>query len=140
MSLHLSNALLQQLVEVDGVCCAYCQTSEQVTGQPLTIDHIQPVVLGGQSTFENLCRACRRCNEFKGAAVVGIDPLTGIEQPLFNPRRQVWQEHFAWHVAGVYLEGITAVGRATIIQLQINNDLITSARRRWVSAGWHPPT
>lgn len=140
MSSRLPSPLLRQLYDADGAICAYCQTSEQITGQPLTIDHIIPVSLGGDSLFENLCRACRRCNEFKGAAVVATDPLTGVEFPLFNPRQQAWHTHFSWHITGVYVEGRTAVGRATIIQLQMNNDLILSARRRWVNAGWHPPS
>jgi hypothetical protein len=36
--------------------------------------------------------------------------------------------------------GLTPTGRATIVTLQMNNPAIVRARRRWVSAGWHPPT
>ena len=35
--------------------------------------------------------------------------------------------------------GLTAVGRATIVALNMNNAVIVYARRRWVSVGWHPP-
>jgi len=35
--------------------------------------------------------------------------------------------------------GLTAIGRATIVALKMNNEVIVDARRRWVSAGWHPP-
>jgi hypothetical protein len=37
------------------------------------------------------------------------------------------------------LMGLTAIGRATIIALNIHNEVIVDARRRWVSVGWHPP-
>jgi hypothetical protein len=34
---------------------------------------------------------------------------------------------------------LTAIGRATIIALNTNNEVIVDARRRWVGVGWHPP-
>lgn len=33
----------------------------------------------------------------------------------------------------------TAVGRATVIALKLNNEYLTRTRRRWVLAGWHLP-
>jgi hypothetical protein len=35
--------------------------------------------------------------------------------------------------------GITAVGRATIVALDLNRPLQLVARQRWVLVGWHPP-
>lgn len=67
------------------------------------------------------------------------DPLTGELVSLYQPRRQIWDEHFAWDASGIHLIGLTAVGRITILVLRINNEVILNARRRWVSAGWHPP-
>jgi hypothetical protein len=89
--------------------------------------------------FENLCFACRRCNEFKGAVVKAQDPLTTEFISLYNPRLQNWEEHFSWDASGINLMGLTSVGRVTILILQMNNEIILNARRRWVSAGWHPP-
>ena len=54
-------------------------------------------------------------------------------------RHYKWTDHFAWDAAGLRLRGLTAVGRATIIALNINNEVVVDARRRWVSVGWHPP-
>ncbi|UIE40534.1 HNH endonuclease [Leptodesmis sichuanensis] len=34
-------------------------------GIPLSFDHILPRSHGGTTTFENVCLACRSCNEFK---------------------------------------------------------------------------
>ncbi|HEY3227585.1 MAG TPA: hypothetical protein VGJ87_00105 [Roseiflexaceae bacterium] len=59
--------------------------------------------------------------------------------PLFNPRAQRWDEHFAWSDDGTQILGLTAIGRATIVALQLNRPLLVSARRRWVLVGWHPP-
>jgi hypothetical protein len=57
---------------------------------------------------------------------------------LFNPRAQEWSDHFNWDASATRIIGLTAVGRATIIALNMNNEVIVDARRRWVSVGWHP--
>ena len=55
--------------------------------------------------------------------------------PLFHPRRQRWQDHFEWSKDGEQVIGRTAVGRSTIIALQLNRELVVNARRLWLSAG-----
>jgi hypothetical protein len=67
------------------------------------------------------------------------DPLTGEVVVLFHPRQQQWAGHFQWDETGIQLIGLTAIGRATIVALNMNNSVIVDARRRWVSVGWHPP-
>ena len=136
---YLSPKILKEIEEIDGDLCAYCQTSVHNTGQPLTIDHIQPQSLEGSNTSTNLCLACRRCNEFKAKKIEAIDPLTGEVVLLFHPRKDVWSEHFEWDATGTRLIGLTKKGRATIVALNINNEVIIKARSRWVSVGWHPP-
>jgi hypothetical protein len=105
----------------------------------MTVEHVVPQVQGSVTTFDNLCVACRRCNECKGSATTARDPLTGDAVPLFHPRTQRWSEHFAWDAPGTHLPGLTRVGRATVLSLNMNNAVIVVARRRWVSVGWHPP-
>lgn len=139
MSTYLSDALRQQLIDADDHRCAYCQTTQANTGQPMVVDHLIPEAQGGQTQFDNLCFACRRCNEFKGAMTQAPDPLTGDITPLYHPRQHQWTDHFAWDMAGIHLLGLSAIGRSTIVALNINNDVIVAARRRWVSVGWHPP-
>ena len=136
---HISAGLREKLAAEAHHRCGYCQTAEANTGIPLTVDHILPEAKGGQTVLSNLCLACRRCNEFKGSSTHSEDPLTGETIPLFNPRTQVWSEHFAWGADGTQIVGLTAVGRATVVALRMNNPLIVAARRRWVSVGWHPP-
>jgi 5-methylcytosine-specific restriction endonuclease McrA len=140
MSNYLQADLRRRLLDVDDHCCAYCQTAQANSGQPMTIDHIVPTSQGGETDFENLCFACRRCNEFKGAVIRSQDPLTTELVWLYNPRLQSWDEHFAWDASGTHLIGLTPVGRVTILILQMNNEIILNARRRWVNAGWHPPS
>ncbi|WP_235335329.1 MULTISPECIES: hypothetical protein [Aphanizomenon] len=73
-----------------------------------------------------------------GILTESIDPLTGETRSLFHPRKQKWSEHFTWSPDGTRVEGITAIGRATIIRLRMNNPVIIFARKRWVISGWHP--
>jgi hypothetical protein len=106
----------------------------------MTVDHIIPQAQGGETVFENLCFACRRCNEFKGSVTRAQDPLTGETVALFHPRQQSWPDHFQWDETGTLVIGFTAVGRATTLALNLNNSVIVDARRRWISVGWHLPT
>jgi len=138
MSTYLPGELQQRLEAVDDHRCAYCRTSVANTGQPMTVEHITPTSQGGNSMYDNLCFACRRCNEFKGTQTTAIDPLSGERVPLFHPRHDTWSEHFMWDETGTLLVGLTPIGRATILVLQMNNPLIVAVRRRWVSVGWHP--
>jgi hypothetical protein len=139
VSTYISENLRKQIIDNDKSRCCYCLTSEVNSGIPMTYDHIQPVLQRGDTTFENLCLACRSCNEYKSNLTESIDPLSGETISLFNPRKQKWSEHFIWSADGTKVEGITAIGRATIIRLRMNNPVIIVARKRWVMSGWHPP-
>ena len=119
--------------------CGYCLTSQQITGMPMHIDHIIPLAAGGNSDEANLWLACPLCNGFKSTRTHFTDSATGDEVALFNPRTQVWSEHFTWSENGTQIIGQTPQGRATVEALKLNNAHLTAARRRWVVAGWHPP-
>lgn len=67
-----------------------------------------------------------------------IDYQTGEQVPLFNPRQQRWEDHSSWSVDGVEIIGITAIGRATVLALRLNNDLALIVRKNWIRAGWQP--
>ncbi len=106
---------------------------------PMHVEHIIPLAAGGTSDEANLWLACPLCNGYKATKTREIDPQTGEEAPLFNPRQQSWCEHFRWSDDGVEIIGLTPIGRATVVALKLNNEILTRARRRWVLAGWHPP-
>ncbi|MFQ5342876.1 MAG: HNH endonuclease [Anaerolineae bacterium] len=105
----------------------------------MVVDHVIPLRAGGSSDFDNLCLACYRCNEFKGARTEATDPLTGELTPLFSPTIQHWHDHFVWSEDGLRIVGKTPSARATIETLRLNNDWIIRARQVWISAGLHPP-
>lgn len=138
-SVHVPTALHQKVVAQAQGRCAYCRTAEAYSGAPLEIDHIIPSSAGGSSEESNLCLACRLCNSFKGIQTHALDLETNQRVALFNPHTQNWSEHFTWNQTGDLIIGLTPCGRVTVNALQMNNDYIVPARRRWVSVGWHPP-
>ena len=119
--------------------CGYCLTTELLSGTKMEIEHIIPSALGGSSEEDNLWLACSLCNEYKGVRIVGPDPLTGIFEPLFNPRQQAWEDHFVWTDDFERIVGRTATGRATVAALRLNRPLLVRSRRIWATTGLHPP-
>ncbi len=106
---------------------------------PLTMEHIKPKSLGGSDDLVNLAAACYRCNEFKGAKTSEIDLRTGQSSRLFNPRTDLWIDHFAWINGGTQIAGVSSIGDVTVIALRLNNEDIVTARALWISFDWHPP-
>jgi 5-methylcytosine-specific restriction endonuclease McrA len=92
----ISDALRQRIRERANFVCEYCHSPERLSANRFTIDHWRPVSLGGLDDWDNLALACRRCNERKSNALEAIDPETNVSLPIFNPRQQVWNEHFFW--------------------------------------------
>ena len=135
----IPHALRQRVREVARDRCGYCLSSQHYVMAKLEIEHIIPRALGGTDEESNLWLSCGLCNRYKGTRMTGIDPLDQGQVELFNPRIQVWSEHFRWSSDGTRILGLTAVGRATIDALRLNNELAIEVRRNWVLAGWHPP-
>lgn len=120
-------------------CCEYCQTQSRLIAVALQFDHITPVVLGGESTSDNLCLACSSCNNHKADKIHAADPRTGKTVALFNPRQHKWREHFIWSDDEIRIIGLTAIGRATVVSLKMNRPHAITSRTIWAAGGWHPP-
>ena len=113
--------------------CEYCRLSQKGQEATFHIDHIFPVASGGETVAENLALACVSCSLRKGAKETAIDPNTKKKVAIFHPRKDVWKEHFAWK--GVRVEGLTAVGRATVKTLNLNRPLILAIREEEILLG-----
>jgi hypothetical protein len=98
--------------------CEYCQLPQDCSVLPHEIDHIRARKHHGPTTAANTCWACAACNAAKGSNVAGYDLQSGNLVRLFNPRTDVWGEHFSWD--GPSLEARTEIGRVTIDVLRIN--------------------
>ena len=99
--------------------CEYCRIDQN--DDPFFRFHIEHIVArqhGGATVESNLALACHHCNLHKGPNLTGIDPLTQLVTPLFNPRLDRWDEHFTRD--GSAVRGLTVVGRATVRVLAMN--------------------
>jgi len=99
--------------------CEYCGLAQQQ--EPFFRFHVDHVVgrqHGGMTAPQNLALACHFCNRHKGPNLSSIEPTTGIMVPLFNPRSDVWADHFERHADMIH--GRTTIGRATVTLLCMN--------------------
>lgn len=119
--------------------CEYCRCQGRYTSGPYTVDHIIPKARGGKNRLTNLAYACSSCNGHKHTKVTGTDPLTGQSAPLFHPRRQKWEQHFAWDEGFTLIVGLTAIGRATVVALLLNREEAINIREALRILNRHPP-
>jgi hypothetical protein len=133
----ISSRLRDHIARRAGNRCEYCGLSQ--VGQEATfhIDHVVPQSDGGPTILDNLALACVSCSLRKSARRSAIDPEAGEEVSLFNPRSQLWLEHFRWE--GETVIPITAIGRATTAALALNRSVILAIRREELIRGRHPP-
>jgi hypothetical protein len=101
--------------------CEYCALHQDDSPlAALHVEHILPRKHGGTDDLDNLALACIKCNLHKGSNVAGYDPVTSELTGLFHPRRESWDEPFAWE--GALIVGKTTTGRTTIQVLQMNSE------------------
>jgi hypothetical protein len=118
--------------------CEYCHAPEVVFNMPFEVEHIVPRSLDGADDQTNLALACRSCNLWKHAHINGYDPDSNEYVRLFHPRNDNWDNHFRInHDDGVII-GQTAIGRATITRLRMNDLLQLTARQQWMRLDLFP--
>ncbi|MSR60780.1 MAG: HNH endonuclease [Planctomycetaceae bacterium] len=118
-------------------CCEYCEIPQVFDPIGFQIDHIIADQHRGSTSQENLALACYTCNHHKGPNIAGFDLETNDTVPLFNPRKDVWSDHFRWN--GAELQGLTPVGRVTVHVLAINRDFRVALRRTLIQERVFPP-
>lgn len=135
----ISDALYKTVATDAREECGYCRAPQPALPYRLEIEHLVPSSRGGGEERTNLWLSCHKCNKLRSNRVTGIDPLTQQEVALFNPRLQSWNEHFSWQGGGLYIVGRSAIGRATVETLRLNDAYHQSARSVWLLAGIYPP-
>jgi 5-methylcytosine-specific restriction endonuclease McrA len=114
----ISASLRQFVIERANGQCEYCLIHQNFSIYSHEVDHIIAIKHGGETSEENLALSCLSCNRHKGSDFATIDPSTKEIIPLFNPRRQKWEEHFQLNNAQI--EGLTPIGIATARLLKFN--------------------
>lgn len=89
----------------DDFRCQYCL--QRFRPEDLTFDHVKPRKLGGRTSWENVCAACRTCNSLKGDKLI-MQPTRKPFRPAqaqlielgrkFPPRylHDSWQDYLYW--------------------------------------------
>lgn len=119
--------------------CEDCHASEQWQYVAFTIEHIIPLTKNGTDTLDNLALACFHCNRKKSDRTTAIDPQSGAELPLFNPRQDSWSNHFIWSADGLFIIGLTPIGQITVTSLALNRERVIYIRAADKAVGRHPP-
>lgn len=114
-------------------------SQEEFCPDPFSVEHIIPRTRQGMHDKGNLGFSCLGCNNFKYNFLEARDPSSGKIVPLFHPRKQRWTDHFAWDENFTEIVGLTPVGRATVVRLQLNRPGLRSLRSALFSVGRHPP-
>lgn len=133
MSNYISENLRKEIAKRANYRCEYCKIPQlpiQLKHEP---DHILPRKHGGGNSLENLAFACFSCNRHKGTDIASYDDLTGNLTPFFNPRTNIWAEHFLFQDAEII--PLTTEARVTVKLLQLNDAVRIEQRQILIELG-----
>lgn len=118
MTSYVSAELRRLVINRANRICEYCLIHESDTYLGCQVDHIIAEKHGGLTEADNLCYACVFCNRSKGTDVGSI--VTGCQDFIrfFNPRIDLWSDHF--DLAGAEIKSRTQIGEATVFILGLN--------------------
>ena len=139
MSNRLTNAQREEVFKRAKGLCEYCQSQENYSNSTFEVEHIIPLSKDGETVLENLALSCSGCNKFKSARTFAFDSKSQTEVSFYNPRKDIWREHFAWNEDFTEIIGLTAKARVTIKALKLNRKNVVNLRKVLVIVGEHPP-
>ncbi len=118
--------------------CEYCQCPASHSTETFCIEHIVPVAKSGATEEANLALSCGGCNLNKATRTSGFDEITQQNASLFNPRRDLWSEHFAWSDDHLAIVPLSPTGRVTLTALKLNRLGVRNIREGLLALGRHP--
>lgn len=117
---YISASLLRLVSDRAKNCCEYCLIPEILVLASHQVDHVIAEKHGGETIEKNLALSCSLCNQAKGSDIASIDPETGDTVRLYNPRQDIWQEHFYLDSESGVIQPLSAIGRVTVTLLRMN--------------------
>ena len=132
IAVNLRIAVVKQALQ----SCEYCLIHADYVTLVHEVDHVIAQKHGGATSAKNLAYACAQCNRYKGSDIASIDPETDKPEFLFNPRTQVWGEHFGFD--GPTIVPLTSIARATARLLQLNHIDRILLRKELLAIGRYP--
>ena len=133
---YISPIIRRQVTERAKERCEYCLFPQHATLFTFEMEHIIAEKHGGVTSLENLALACPYCNRAKGSDLGSLDPQTGKLTPFFNPRLQIWTEHFDLEKATII--PLTGEGRVTERILGFNQADRLLERQQLIQAQQYP--
>lgn len=92
---RVSGTLREQVRLRAGDTCEYCRKPSAIDIYHHQVDHIIPEKKHlGSSQMSNLAWACFRCNNAKSTDISSYDAETHELTRLYNPRTDIWGDHF----------------------------------------------
>lgn len=138
-STYVSAEMRRAVVERAGGICEYCLIHEDDTFFGCEVDHIISEKHGGPTDPSNLAFACFVCNRRKGSDIGSILPSTSVFVRFFNPRTDLWAEHFTLADDALLIEPRTDIGAATARILAFNDPERQMEREALHAVGRYPP-
>ena len=135
MARWISAELRQTIANRAKQLCEYCLIAEADTFYGCEVDHIISLKHGGSSELNNLAYACAFCNRAKGTDIGSIS-TAGEFTRFFNPRTDVWSEHF--RLEGATIRPLTAIGEVTARVLRLNESARIHERNEMIQFGKYP--
>lgn len=135
MSRWISAELRQTIADRAKQLCEYCLITEADTFYGCQVDHIISVKHGGSSDVDNLAYACTLCNRAKGSDVGSISS-SGEFIRFFNPRTDLWAEHF--RLDGATIQPLTPIGEVTTHIFGFNETARLHEREEMIRFGIYP--
>ena len=136
MSSYISPTLRRLVAERAEHLCEYCLIHEDDTFFGCEVDHIISEKHGGPTDANNLAYACAVCNRAKGSDIGSIVWRTETFSRFFNPRRDLWAEHFA--LDRVTIVTLTDLGEVTARILGFNQNDRMLERQALQAVGRYP--
>lgn len=136
MSRYISDDLRHLIASRADYLCEYCLIHEDVTFFGCQIDHIISMKHGGPTEADNLAYACTFCNRNKGSDIGSIVLETGHLVRFYNPRVDMWADHF--QLNGSQIKPLTEIGEVTARILGFNNNDRIMEREELMRSGQYP--
>jgi HNH endonuclease len=132
MARWISAELRQAVASRANLLCEYCLIAEVDTFYGCEVDHIISLKHGGASELDNFAYACALCNRAKGSDIGSISPA-GEFTRFFNPRTDLWAEHF--RLEGATIQPLTTIGEVTAHILRLNESARIHEREELIRFG-----
>ncbi len=116
---YIQVKLRNEVAQRASYSCEYCLLDEVKTGLFCEVDHVIGVKHGGPTEINNLAYACFNCNRNKGSDLASIDWDTEEIVRFYNPRSDIWAEHFRFDRYAIL--PTTQIGKVTQTILRFND-------------------